>query len=159
MVEIKDNFLPQDEFTNMKKILMSDGFPWFYNDRITDEKDPSPFYYFYHMFYKDPGIISEGFSLFHNFLKKIECKRLLRLKGNLHVNQNIKRKNPPHRDYNFPHKGCIYYINNNNGPTYIGKKSVLPQENRAIFFDPSILHSSSECTDAKIRVNININYF
>jgi|TARA_R100000093_G_C1937277_1_gene70817 pectate lyase len=158
-IKIEDDFLPKDEFDNLKNILTGASFPWFYNDRITDKGDPAPFYYFTHMFYREPGITSEWFHLFHNFLNKIECKSILRLKGNLHVNQNITRKNRPHADYDFTHKGCIYYINTNNGATYFGKKAVLPKENRAVFFDPSLKHNSSECTDNKRRICINMNYF
>ena len=31
--------------------------------------------------------------------------------------------------------------------------------NRALLFDPSKLHSSTSCTDDKVRLNMNINYF
>ena len=159
MFEVKDNFLPTEEFTHIKNLIMSHQFPWFYNDYISGKEDPPSFYYFTHTLYSEPGRISDWFYLFNNFLKKIECKSIMRMKANLHLQQNIKRKNKPHTDFNFSHKACLFYLNSNNGATYFGKKSVLPKENRAVFFDPSIKHNSSECTDAKRRVNININYF
>ena len=31
--------------------------------------------------------------------------------------------------------------------------------NRIIFFDPSVPHCSTSCSDSKTRMNININYF
>ena len=48
---------------------------------------------------------------------------------------------------------------NNSHTTHFKNKKVLPKENRAVFFDPSIPHSSSLCTDEKRRVTINFNYF
>ena len=44
-MKIVDNFLTNDEFENIKNILMSDDFPWYFNDYITDEKDINNFYF------------------------------------------------------------------------------------------------------------------
>ena len=38
------------------------------------------------------------------------------------------------------------------------KKKIKPKENRAVFFNPSIEHCSSTCTDEKRRITINVNY-
>ena len=70
-----------------------------------------------------------------------------------------KRKNNAHKDYNFSHKGCLFYLNDNNGETHFKNKKVLPKANRAVFFNPSESHSSSLCTDQNRRVVINFNYF
>ena len=53
------------------------------------------------------------------------------------------------------HKGCLFYLNNNNGFTSFGKEKVNPKENRVVFFNPNEEHSSSLCTDKKRRININ----
>ena len=39
MIEIIDNFLEKDEFNKIRDVLMSDNFPWFYNDYITNKND------------------------------------------------------------------------------------------------------------------------
>ena len=75
------------------------------------------------------------------------------------MNLKSKRKNKPHVDYTFEHKGCLFYINTNNGATFFEKEKVLPKENRVVFFQPHKLHSSSLCTDQKRRLVINFNYF
>ncbi len=106
-----------------------------------------------------PGITSNYFYLLKSIVKKINCKSIIRIKGNLHLNINKKQIHQPHVDYPFKHKGCLFYLNDNNGFTYIGKEKVKPKANRIVFFDPSKKHSSSLCTDAKRRVNINFNYF
>ena len=128
-IQIVDNFLDKNEFNNINSIITGDNFPWYYN------------------------------NLWETFLIKIKCKSIMRIKGNLYLNNNIKKINKPHKDYEFKHKGCIYYINSNNGATYFGKKKVIPKANRAVFFDPSEEHSSSLCTDQKRRITINFNYF
>ena len=157
-MKIDDNFLDKEEFNNLQKILMSDNFPWYFSDYITDEKDINNFY-FTHLFYNTPDKISHYFYLFENFLKKIECNSLLRIKGNLYVGEKEKRKNKDHYDYKYKHKGCLFYVNDNNGETYFDNKKVLPKENRVVFFDPSKKHSSSICNNQKRRVTINFNYF
>ncbi len=84
---------------------------------------------------------------------------MIRIKGNLHVKHSSVRVNEKHVDYNYDHKGCLFYINKNNGYTVFGKERVLPKENRAVFFNPRKPHQSSRCSDENIRVNINFNYF
>jgi len=165
MFEVKDNFLDKDYFNEIQKEIFSEYFPWYYQPGITSKKDSKDKFYFTHNIFSDLekdynyGISSRYFSLFKNFLIKIECKSIIRIKANLHLNINKKQINEPHQDYSFSHKGCLLYLNDNNGLTYFGKKSVKPKANRVVFFDPSKKHSSSLCTDANRRVNINVNYF
>tara|TARA_R110000782_G_scaffold232775_1_gene318956 strand:+ start:640 stop:1137 length:498 start_codon:yes stop_codon:yes gene_type:complete len=165
MFKVIDNFLDINEFNAIKKIVSGDNFPWYYNNSITNEKDLKNKFYFTHHFYKDldpqhtPGVSSDYFYLLKNFLIKIECKSIIRIKANLHLNINKKQINQPHSDYSFSHKGCLFYLNDNNGLTYFKNKSVKPKANRVVFFDPSKKHSSSLCTDKNKRININFNYF
>ena len=159
MLQVVDNFLDPKYFNEIKKTIMSNTFPWYFNDTITDENDPKKFYYFVHIFYRDNFQNSEYYPMWKDFLKQIECKALLRIKGSMYVNNGEKRKNKTHVDYTFPHKGCLFYINENNGETYFQNKKVKPKENRAVFFDPHKPHSSSLCTDQKRRIVLNFNYF
>jgi hypothetical protein len=50
-------------------------------------------------------------------------------------------------------------LNDCNGYTVIGDKKIESKANRALFFDPSVEHNSTNCTDEKARFNINFNYF
>jgi hypothetical protein len=165
MIKVIDNFLDIDDFNQIKEVMLGDNFPWYYNDIITNKKDSSDKFYFIHNFFKDlsitdtPGISSEYFYLLKGIIKKINCKSILRIKANLHLNINKKKINQPHVDYHFVHKGCLFYLNNNNGFTSFGKEKVNPKENRVVFFNPNEEHSSSLCTDKKRRININFNYF
>ena len=159
MFKVIDNFLDKKYFNEIKNFILSEEFPWYYNEYISDKNDPKDFYYFTHVFYNENSANSSAYSIWKNFLKKIDCKALIRIKANMHNNLNKKRKNKLHVDYPYSHKGCLFYLNSNNGETYFKNKKVLPKENRAVFFDPSIPHSSSLCTDKKRRITINFNYF
>jgi len=159
MFEVVDNFLDKKYFEELQNIMLGDSFPWYYNNRISNKNDPKDFYYFTHIFYIDNSINSNEYDIWKNFLKKINCKALIRLKANMYNNINKKTKHKLHVDYPYSHKGCLFYLNSNNGETYFKNKKVTPKENRVVFFDPSEPHSSSSCTDKNIRITINFNYF
>ena len=171
MFKVVDDFLDINEFNTIKEIIFGANFPWYHSNFITfdpksrqyNKKNAEDKFYFIHNIFNDfaneYGIHSEYFSLFKNFLIKIECKSIIRIKANLHLNINKKQINEPHVDYSFSHKGCLFYLNDNNGLTYFENKSVKPKANRAVFFNPSKKHSSSLCTDQSRRININFNYF
>ena len=157
-MNIIDNFLDRREFEHIQKIVMGVELPWYYNRFISTPKDEKHRYYFTHNFFKNE-VGSAFFYLWRNFLKKLKYKSLIRIKGGLYPSHYEIRPNNFHSDFPFKHKGCIFYINNNNGPTVIGEKSIIPKENRAVLFDPSIPHHSSLCSDQQVRITVQINYF
>ena len=159
---IIDNFLPKENFIKIKEFLLSNDFPWFYNKNITFEKESNgPLFYMTHVFYND----NQPNSAYYNFLKEnllkfMDIKSLIRIKANFYPNQSLKKINEMHKDYDFKHKGAIFSINTNNGGTLLKDSTKINSiENRMLFFDPSIEHDSENCTDQKVRINININYF
>ena len=74
------------------------------------------------------------------------------------VNKHVKGdKGDGHSHTNSMFSGCLYFkVPPNSGELSI---HVGFKKNRAIFFDPSVPHTSTNTTNAKRRVNININYF
>ena len=158
-IQVKDNFLNDQEFEEIKNNIMGNNFPWFFYDYITNDNDHIDNFYFIHNIFRQPSLVSGWFELFNNFLEKIEYKSLLRIKANLYLKTKNKVIHKPHKDYYYEHKGCILYINDNNGETFFGKEKVKPKANRIVFFNPNEEHSSSTCTDQQRRVNINFNYF
>jgi hypothetical protein len=156
-IKIIDNFLIENEFKKIQDEIMGSYFPWYYNKDMTFNEDNN--IYFTHNVYKAPDLISRYFDLFGSVLNKLNTKSLLRIKANMYIRENKKRKHLNHVDYNYQHKGCLLYINDNNGETYFGKEKVLPKANRVVLFDPSTMHSSSSCDDSPVRITINFNYF
>jgi len=159
-IQIIDNFLDKQEFNSIKSVLMGNEFPWFYHDYVSEKQEKDKFY-FNHNFYSDSKPQSIFFDSLKPLIHKLEVKSLIRVKGNLHTKADKMTYNNFHIDLPFKHKGCLLYINNNNGCTYFKEsgKEVKPKENRAVLFDPSKDHKSSRCSDSKVRINININYF
>ena len=157
-MEIIDNFLDEIEFKNIQQFMMGEKCPWFYNQHTTDLKDAKHLYYFTHIFLVGT-VMSEFFPLWKPVIHKLECKALMRVKGNLYPRHPKVISHNFHEDFPFKHKGCLFFMNSNNGPTVIEKKSILPKENRAVLFDPSLPHRSSLCSDQQTRVTINFNYF
>jgi|TARA_Y100001938_G_scaffold138657_1_gene204490 hypothetical protein len=154
-MKIIDNLLEEKQVLEIEQELVKDTFPWFYQNCVTHKDIDN--YYFTHMFYRD-GEQSRYFNLIIPILKKIKFKKLIRVKGNLYPNINKVLDHPRHVDFNYTTKGALFYLNTNNGPTTVGNKKIESVRNRLLLFNASQEHNSTTCTDAKIRLNININY-
>ena len=139
--------------------MLGADFPWFFKNTISDSREVIDNYYFVHMFYVKT-ITSNFYNILDPIIKKLDVNALVRIKGNLHPNVNKFLENSKHVDFNFQHKGAIFYVNTNNGFTVLEDGTKIESiENRLLMFDPSKLHSSTNCTDEKRRININFNYF
>jgi hypothetical protein len=162
MIEVVDNFLPKDIFKHLEDVLCGKNFPWYYNDHVASPEKTDDLFYFTHMFYNTERgeEVSPTIQLIEPILNMIQPKELIRVKGNLYTTYYEKRQDPFHVDYRYPHRGAIFYLNTNNGYTVFedGTK-VDAVANRIMFFDPTVPHASTRCTDAKIRVNVNFNYY
>ena len=65
-----------------------------------------------------------------------------------------------HSDFPFDHNGAVFYLNTNNGYTKLHDGTrVCSKENRLLLFDAKLPHCSTNCTDQKIRLNINLNFY
>lgn len=154
---IEDDFLDKEVFEQLKHKVLYGGFPWYYSSNVSGLDNE---FYFANLMYDHMTNISNDFlNVVIPIISKIQPTILIRVKANLYPNLGKQVAHTPHKDYNFPHNGAIFYVNNNNGPTILGNDTkIYPKENRILFFDPSKLHSSSSCTDSNVRVNININF-
>ena len=159
-MRIIDNFLPKEEFLKIKDFVMSPDIPWYFNKKINthhNKKDTTC--YFTHQFFNN---FNQSYCFKHltPILNKLDIKSLIRVKGNLYPKTNKLEIHKPHIDYHFIHKACIFYINTNNGLTILENKTKIESiENRMLFFDANKMHSSTNTTNEKCRININFNYF
>ena len=159
MIKIKDNFLPRKFNEEIFNTLTNSKFPWYYNKCITFKDDGA--LYFTHVIYDDNKINSTIYEkLITPFLKKLKIKKLIRGKLNLYVQDQQIVKHKWHTDYDFKHKTALYYINTNNGYTSFKdpSKKVSSVANRCAIFDGNHQHRSSNCTDEKCRITLNVNY-
>ena len=157
--KIIDNFLPTEEFIKIKNLMLSNDFPWYYNNFVSHEHIQDGFY-FSHIFYKDYLVKSDKIVLLNSIISKIKPKAIIRIKGNFYTQTHKIIEHGNHVDCTFEHKGFIFYINSNDGFTKLKDGTIVESiENRGLFFDPSIEHNSSTCTNQFGRININFNYF
>lgn len=154
--EVIDNFLPKEEFEHMQKVFMSAHFPYYFNTNVADEYDKD--FYFTHAVYDDNVVNSDYYEAVRPLLIKLDTMFLRRVKVNCYTKSEKIIKHKAHKDYEVPHKGAILSLNTCNGGTYIGEEFIKSVENRILLFDPSVLHSSTNCTDQQARFNININW-
>jgi|TARA_R100001460_G_C3464860_1_gene166413 hypothetical protein len=160
MAKIVDNFLPTKNFNFLQKIIMEDQkIPYYYNDSVAIKNDKQGVY-FSHMVFELTSRSELFQDIRENLIEKIpDLFALRRIKINLYPSTENLVVHNSHFDYKVSHKGLLLCLNTCDGYTMLedGKK-IDSIENRALFFDPSKLHSSTNCTNKKARFNININY-
>ena len=163
MAKIIDNFLPKEEHEKIYNLMFNESnFPWFYVPDISfkNKHSKSHLFYMVHLFYFNDKPNSDFFDRVSNLLKRIKIKALIRVKANFYPNQGIKKIDEMHTDASYKHKAAIYSVNTNNGGTVLEDGTIVKSiANRLLLFDASKKHDSTNCTDQKARVNININYF
>lgn len=124
-------------------------------------------WFLYHMFYNQFQKTSENFNILFPLLKKLDPIAIIRIKANFYPTTSKIVRHDFHVDLldvddtPISCKGCLFYLNTNNGKTIFDDGTEIESvENRALFFDPAIYHKSTSCTnDFMGRFNINFNYF
>jgi len=168
-IEIVDNFLEQEEFDKLQTLIMTaNKFPWFYLDGIDYKKDIDKFQ-FYHTFYDNSAPCSSFMEQLHSILNLVDPISILRIKANLLTRTPNIVENTFHVDiasWKFSSeiiKQCttsIFYMNTNNGYTkFEDGTKVESVANRMVTFPANMKHRGTSCTDEKVRVVINFNYF
>lgn len=161
MYSIVDNFLPSIEHQAIESTLTTNEFPWYFNNfvAINGDVDRGDFY-FEHIFYNNYTVNSNFFGLILPLINIIKPKALIKCKANLYPNTGKLVKNALHIDQKYSHSGALYYVNTNNGFTGLEDGTNIDSiANRMLYFDSSKPHHSTHCTDQKVRITININYF
>ena len=168
--QVIDNFMPQDFHLRAKdRLLDNPKTSWFLSNHIS-RRNAGDGIYFTHNFIMDWGVSSE-FLFFRPILQKLDPKYLQRFRALLYTRTHKIEKHGWHTDTEEkrngvirPVRGCIYYLNSNNGKTIlkddISNKDIEIESvaNRALFFDAHKLHRSTSCTDQNYRCAIITNY-
>ena len=161
-----DNFIDKQSFQDLQNVMFGENFCWNYNEHIDyiDEQEKFRFQ-FTHTFYRQNiGPSSQQYGKLSHILNKIKPKEIYRIKANLLSRTSEIVENSFHVDIAdlgiLPWTTSILYMNTNNGYTEFetGAK-VESKENRMLVFPAEMKHRGTSCTDKKIRVVINFNYF
>lgn len=162
-IKIIDNFLDLEYLSNLKTLIFSNKFSWFFVDGL-GTLDDNVYYHFQHLLYDNNRINSPFFDEFELLFSKLDIKSLIRVRINLTLNLNKEIESAYHVDQTFNHKTAIFYFHTTNGKTILKNKNQSESEiecveNRMLIMNKPILHKSQFCTDNKRRIIININYF
>jgi hypothetical protein len=137
---------------------MGNEMQWHYHNGVNQEGDGH--HYWNSCFYLNFSAVSKDIGYIEPLVNQIKPRALVRIKANMHVKTTELLRYPPHTDYRFEHLGCILSLNTCDGGTILEDGTFIKSvANRILFFDPSEPHQGTTCTDADIRVNINMNYF
>jgi len=163
-MKIIKNFLPKNFNKFLQKELLSHSFPWYFHPSSLSPplyKEDKRFV-FYHEFITNKKINSDRWAvikpLWHKVKDHYPRTEVLRIKANLYTNQNKAVKFGKHIDNRFEPEffSSIYYVNSNNGKTYIGKKEVPSVANSIVVFDGHTPHYGTVQTDTPIRLLVNV---
>jgi len=175
-MKIEDNFLKQEEFDKIQKLMMEpSNFPWFYSNAIDykdysnaiDYKDDVDKFQFLHMFYNKNAPNSEFLEDLSPINQVLNPVSLWRIKANLLTRTPTIVENKFHIDMGGMSEEkpkqwttSIFYINTNNGYTkFENGEKVESVANRMVTFSANLKHTGTSCTDERTRVVINFNYF
>ena len=161
MLEVIDNFLPQDYFDNL--LLLIEDLPWFFRDWSVYEGDHQP--QFYHLLYFNSEVRSHQFykyveEVYSRYVPNAKEHDLYRMKFNATPRGNTIEEKEFHVDSEDDHLVCILYMNTNDGYTLFehNQEKVMSVANRACLFPGHLKHTGTNCTDAPIRIVLNIDY-
>ena len=176
-MKVTDDFLEQDDFDFLQSQMMKGhrDFPWFYNESIEITEEEKNTFQFTHMFFDSNRPTSRFFGEFESIFEKVYGQCLLgRVKANLLTRTPKIIENTFHTDFDMigstEHmfsgdnvkqiSTSILYVNTNNGYTkFEDGTKVESVANRLVTFAANMKHKGTSCTDEKIRVVINFNYF
>ena len=161
MIKIYDNFLPDNQYNFVEKYMSGYDITWTYSSGC-DDPDQGDLFQFVHVFC---GHMNQSLGIIDyliNRLREVEEKKfsVMRIKANLNPKTHEQiQLGDYHIDYDNV-RTAIFYVNTNNGYTlFESGDKVDSVGNRIVLFDSNTKHVGYSCTDNKIRLVVNINYY
>ena len=162
-----DNYLDPRDHEKIKKVFFSDKIPWEYCPTVVKSNNTGDHFQFVHRsYYYTRGIMSESFEILKPLVSQLKMIAIHRIKTNMIHRTNENIVTGFHTDISEKRfiqseaTTAIYYVNSNNGGTRFENGTHIDSvENRICIFPYDMKHSSVTCTDEKVRVTININFF
>ncbi len=166
-MKIEDNFLEQKEFDRLQTFIMGFPFDWHYCPSITTYEIDKDNFQFVHTFYRDHAPRSSYFENLKPILEIINPISIYRIKANSRARTSKNEESSFHSDMDIVSEEkrkqwttSIFYVNTNNGYTEFEDGTKIESvANRMVTFPTNLKHRGISCTDEKIRVVINFNYF
>ena len=156
MIKIQEDFLDAQVFKDIQELFLSNQIPWMYGETLPNSDD----FQFVHMLYTYDQPVSNYFQQIHPLLSAMDLASVCRVKANMNPRTSNIVKHGFHVDVPFKCKTSILYLNTNDGYTMFEDGTKIESiKNRLVTFDSHIKHSGTSCTNQKVRLVLNINYF
>ena len=165
MIKIEDNFLDTQVFKNIQELYFSNQIPWTYGEVVYDHELKSDAfkldnYQFSHILYSYEQPSSNIFEQVVTVLNSIDLATICKVKVNMNTRTSKIVEHGFHTDVPFKCKTSILYLNTNDGYTIFEDGTKIESvENRLVTFDSHVKHSGTSCTNQKVRLVLNMNYF
>jgi len=165
-MKIYEDFLPEHNFEEIQKLLMSANFPFYRQETVGAPDDIGLGSLLTHLlivngekraYQNTQHLIMQ--PIINRLSKEHRIVKIIRAKINLYPYQNEHMKSAYHIDQAEKHKVLLLSINTNNGYTEFENGNIFNAvENNAIIFDGNERHRSVSQTDYSAKININVNY-
>ena len=184
MIEVVDNFAPQDYFELIQNHVLSWNQEWYYQANITagvfEKKGLGKHGFNCHVVRnKNEFLDTYDAGLLTDLLVKMKtgigCDNILRSRLDMTVYTPGGMRCDPHVDSPHPHIATIFYLNDSDGNTVIFnerfegspeideskltvQKEIEPKENRLLIFDGHYIHTGHVPAHHNNRVILNSNF-
>lgn len=163
MIDLKHNFLADEDFYTLADIMLGPNFPWFFQPKKVSSDQTATYKscQHTHMFYDENKINSNFYELIEPIINKLDVRSLIRVKANMTIGDPDPVESGMHVDFPYEDsKTSVFYLNSNNGYTLFESGEKIPSEQNSIAtFNSQMRHCGVTCSDQQIRVVINLNYF
>ena len=187
--KVINNFLTKSYHKELKELMNSANFPWYYNSHISYESGKSPpsdnrFYEtgFTHSFWdnRTGGQRDSWYSHFwkpglYQIMDAVNQEHIIRSRGDMTMYTHKVFEHAAHIDFPCRNVSAVYYLNDSYGDTIFynekaEKSSDIPQKlteaerispkaNRLVVFEGNDIHTGSSPNKHKNRIIINSNFY
>ena len=171
-----DNFLSKQNFHNLQECILNKPFPWYYVGFFVSKEelinDDSKYFHFSHCLYEDftptspvgnkdiltPLIEMTNPIAIRNMVVHLFTRTPEFIPSTYHVDIGDIKDEPKKLEQ---WTTAILYVNTNNGYTKFEEDGSIVESvaNRYVEFPANTRHFGTSCTDEKIRIVINYNYY
>lgn len=164
MTKVYQDFLPQQHFSDIKRLLMTNMLPWHFTDRVVSTEKH---FMFGHTFMENGVVVNPKYfepvrGMLAEIQQKINFIGVSRIRAVLYTNQGKEIKHPTHVDIPLDSgvsdkfRIAVFHVNSCNGKTVIGDKEIESKENQLIIFK-NVPHYGTVQTDTDTRAVINFS--